>query len=99
LGLAISKQLVVLMEGQIGVESEPGKDATAPYAGKSYSIFLQGSYGNDTNIYADSDVDVVMRLASTFYHDLDDLSEDQKNAFTRCMRARPSIVRCRRRGA
>ena len=57
------------------------EDATAPYAGKSYSIFLQGSYGNDTNIYADSDVDVVMRLASTFYHDLDDLSEDQKNAF------------------
>ena len=21
-----------------------------PYAGKSYSVFLQGSYGNDTNI-------------------------------------------------
>jgi hypothetical protein len=27
------------------------------YAGKSYEIFLQGSYGNDTNVYADSDVD------------------------------------------
>jgi hypothetical protein len=59
------------------------EDASAPYAGKSYSIFLQGSYGNDTNIYADSDVDVVMRLDSTFYHDADQLPEDQKNAFHR----------------
>jgi hypothetical protein len=35
----------------------------APYYLKSYEGFLQGSYGNDTNIYADSDVDVVLRLA------------------------------------
>jgi hypothetical protein len=59
------------------------EDATASYAGKEYSIFLQGSYGNDTNIYADSDVDVVMRLHSTFYHDAEKLPEDQKNAFNR----------------
>ena len=57
------------------------EDASAPYAGQRYTIFLQGSYGNDTNIYADSDVDVVVRLDSTFYHDLSDLSEDQKGAF------------------
>ena len=30
-------------------------DAASPYAGKDYTIFLQGSYGNDTNIYAESD--------------------------------------------
>ena len=32
------------------------------YAGKHYEVFLQGSYGNDTNIYAESDVDVVIGL-------------------------------------
>lgn len=49
--------------------------ADAPYARRSYSIFLQGSYGNDTNIYADSDVDVVMRLSSIYYSDTSELSE------------------------
>lgn len=51
---------------------------TAPYAGRNYVSFLQGSYGNDTNIWADSDVDVVMRLDSTFYRDIDALPEDDK---------------------
>jgi hypothetical protein len=41
-----------------------------PYAGRSFESFLQGSYGNDTNVYADSDVDIVMKLNSTFYKDL-----------------------------
>lgn len=53
----------------------------APYAGKSYDIFLQGSYGNDTNIYADSDVDVVIRTTSVYYYDLDNLSEAEKQAY------------------
>lgn len=39
------------------------------YADKSYEVFLQGSYGNDTNIYAESDVDVVIRLDSVYYYD------------------------------
>ena len=42
------------------------KDADTPYAGKSYSVFLQGSYGNDTNIYAESDVDIVIKLNDCF---------------------------------
>lgn len=29
-------------------------DRTSPYYPKIYRIFLQGSYGNDTNIYSDS---------------------------------------------
>ncbi len=33
--------------------------STAGYAGKDYNIFLQGSYGNDTNIFAESVVDVI----------------------------------------
>jgi Nucleotidyltransferase domain len=36
------------------------------YADKKYEIFLQGSYGNDTNVYADSDVDIVIKLNSCF---------------------------------
>jgi hypothetical protein len=46
----------------------------APYYLKTYESFLQGSYGNDTNIYADSDVDIVLRLDSTYYHDTSGLS-------------------------
>jgi hypothetical protein len=51
------------------------------FAAKDYSIFLQGSYGNDTNIYSESDVDIVIRLNSCFYHDLEMLPDDQKAAF------------------
>lgn len=57
------------------------EDRSAPYANRSYTSFLQGSYGNDTNIYADSDVDVVMRLDSTFYYDLSRLDESQRTSF------------------
>lgn len=53
----------------------------APYKDKSYSIFLQGSYGNDTNIYADSDVDVVIATSSIYYYDDSELPEAQKAAF------------------
>ena len=56
------------------------EDPNAAYHNRSYSTFLQGSYGNDTNIIADSDVDVVMRLDSVFYTDLDALSEEDKAA-------------------
>jgi len=52
-----------------------------PYASKNYSVFLQGSYGNDTNIYAESDVDIVIKLQSIFQHDLSDLPDDQQAAF------------------
>jgi hypothetical protein len=55
--------------------------AGTAYADKGCSVFLQGSYGNDTNIFAESDVDVVMRLDSIFYYDLDRLPDDQKAAF------------------
>jgi hypothetical protein len=57
------------------------EDSNAPYNGKFYVSFLQGSYGNDTNIYADSDVDVVMRLDSTFYYENDSLQMLEKVAF------------------
>src|SRR3954470_19841164 len=55
-------------------------DGTA-YADKSYSVYLQGSYGNDTNIYAESDVDIIIECDSLFQHDLTELPDLQKTAF------------------
>lgn len=53
----------------------------SPYASRDFSIFLQGSYCNDTNVYAESDVDVVIRLNETYYSDLEDLPEAEKTSF------------------
>ncbi len=54
--------------------------STTSYADKSFKVFLQGSYGNDTNIYAESDVDIVIRLDDCFFSDLDSLSDEEKAA-------------------
>jgi hypothetical protein len=43
-------------------------------------IFLQGSYGNDTNIFKESDVDVVIRLDSIFTYDVSALPPPQSEA-------------------
>lgn len=59
------------------------EDSRSPYHLKSFESFLQGSYGNDTNVYRDSDVDVVMRLDSTWYHDAHLLPAAQHEAFKR----------------
>lgn len=53
---------------------------TTPYAGKNCKVFLQGSYGNDTNIYAESDVDIIIRLDDCFFSDLDSLPDEEKAA-------------------
>jgi len=55
--------------------------SSAPYAGKDYSIFLQGSYGNDTNIFADSDVDVVIQINAVYFDDTSSLSTDDQAAY------------------
>jgi hypothetical protein len=52
-----------------------------PYSDKSISVFLQGSYGNDTNIYAESDVDVVCVLNDCIQSDLTRLSESERRTF------------------
>jgi hypothetical protein len=56
-------------------------DSKAPYCKYPYDVFLQGSYGNDTNIYSESDVDLVILLKGTFQHDLSILSNEQISAF------------------
>ncbi len=53
----------------------------AKYLNRNFEVFLQGSYGNDTNIYAESDVDVVIRYDGAFFHNKTDLPPDQQTAF------------------
>ena len=53
------------------------------YAKKSFEVFLQGSYGNDTNIYAESDVDIVIRTDSIFRGNNKMLSADEQAAYDR----------------
>lgn len=57
------------------------EDRRAPFAKRTYEVFLQGSYGNDTNVYIESDVDIVICLSSVFYYDTSELSESDKVAF------------------
>ena len=56
-------------------------ESNAAYADKSFNVFLQGSYVNDTNIYSESDVDTVIRLDSIFGYDISDLPPEQQAAF------------------
>ena len=62
-------------------------DSGSPYYSRSFTIFLQGSYGNDTNVYRESDVDVVIRLNDTFYYEDGELGEGQKAAFAKASTA------------
>jgi hypothetical protein len=57
------------------------ENANANYTSRNFEVFLQGSYGNDTNIFAESDVDVVIRFDGAFYHDLSEMPGGQQNAF------------------
>jgi hypothetical protein len=59
------------------------ESSSTSFAGKEFKVFLQGSYGNDTNIYAESDVDIVIKLESAFQQDLSSLTENEKVAFNR----------------
>jgi hypothetical protein len=57
------------------------EDADANYKDWDFKVFLQGSYGNDTNIYAESDVDVVIRYDGVFYHNIKELPPEDQVAF------------------
>jgi len=47
----------------------------------SIEIYLQGSYGNKTNIYAESDVDIVVQYNTTFKRNIANLPLDQQKAY------------------
>src|SRR6266850_3223678 len=57
------------------------EDANANYTNRNFKVFLQGSYGNDTNIWAESDVDVVIRYHGAFYDDIEERPADEQAAF------------------
>lgn len=56
-------------------------DTASPYYLKDFSVFLQGSYGNDTNVWKDSDVDIVIRLNQTFYSDTSELEPAARSSW------------------
>lgn len=49
--------------------------------GNKVSIFLQGSYRNNTNVRQNSDVDIVLRYDDAYYPDLQRLSEADKATY------------------
>jgi len=56
-------------------------DRGAPYPLADTEVFLQGSYKNDTNVYGDSDVDLVLCHTGAFYKDLSRLSPEDRRAY------------------
>jgi hypothetical protein len=63
------------------------EDAASRYPTPDCTVFLQGSYWNDTNVWGvDSDVDVVIRLDNVYYSDLQYLPPEDttryNNAFS-----------------
>ncbi len=56
-------------------------DRSAPYPLKDTKVFLQGSYRNDTNVYGDSDVDIVLYHTGAFYRDVSRLSAADREAY------------------
>ncbi|MFZ5628555.1 MAG: nucleotidyltransferase domain-containing protein [Spirochaetota bacterium] len=46
-----------------------------------FDIYLQGSYRNSTNIYGNSDVDIVVEFQSIFYSNKDEFSPEQRRIF------------------
>jgi hypothetical protein len=57
--------------------------SSSAYAGKNYRVFLQGSYGNDTNIYAEGDVDMVLVLDDLVLNDTSRLAGSDATAISR----------------
>ena len=56
-------------------------DTSAPHPGKNCEVHLQGSYGNNTNVWADSDVDIVLKHTGAFYYDITGMSQGEQQAF------------------
>ena len=48
---------------------------------EDFWIFLQGSYSNDTNVYAESDVDIVICLTEVYYGDISNLEPGEKDTY------------------
>ncbi len=64
----------------------------APYPVKNVEAHLQGSYGNDTNVWADSDVDIVLKHTGAFYYDITGMSQPEQDAFKGVFSTRVSVI-------
>ncbi len=51
------------------------------FSGKKIEIYLQGSYGNHTNIRTDSDVDIVVQLNSVWRRDISRLTPQEQSEY------------------
>jgi len=54
---------------------------------RSFDVYLQGSYKNATNIYGDSDVDVVVESNESFSYDIGNLTDSQQSTFHKTFKA------------
>lgn len=59
------------------------RSANAPYVIADTDCFLQGSYGNDTNVWAESDVDIVIQYVPVWVSDRSHLSVAEEQAYLR----------------
>jgi predicted nucleotidyltransferase len=57
-------------------------DASKRLQARQVDVFPQGSYRNRTNVRQDSDVDICIRLKSTFHYELPDTATIQEAGFT-----------------
>ena len=67
-------------------------DKGAPYPLADTEVFLQGSYKNTTNVYGDSDVDIVLCHNGAFYKDLSRLSAADRRLQRRSRRQRARMA-------
>src|SRR5215831_6473983 len=64
-----------------GIIKRALENANAKYTDRNFEVFLQGSYGNETNIYSESDVDIVIRYDGAFFQNIDTLPAEQQALF------------------
>jgi len=84
--MSLSEQQLISWSGPVSTtEDQKCKNALSQVTtaikttfGSKVSIFLQGSYRNNTNVRRDSDVDIVVRYDDVFFPDLRYLTEGQK---------------------
>jgi len=67
------------------------EDSSNNFANRKFKIFLQGSYSNDTNVYSESDVDIVICFSDIYYYGDELLPADQKIAFKNTLSGSTSL--------
>lgn len=87
--MALNEQQLIAWSSPVGTsEDQKCKNAISQVTtairkkfGNDVSIFLQGSYRNNTNVKQDSDVDIVVRHDGYYFPNLFRLNEEQKKVY------------------